>query len=310
MKPYFLLLCFLCLACDDGDPIITNFNFSDETPLEICQDGNNYVLHYIDSETNEAISFRFTNSDFALSYEGFDVPDPINITLSNANILNYRTLSNSTDANTYFCQDIPPSSPSVVEEFESTSGGEAIITLVAFEQDDNDGIEAGLEDLNGNGNLFDDDTDGDGIPNFLDVDDDNDNILTEVEIINEDNPNQLPDTDGDGTPNYLDNDDDNDGVLTRNEDVNAFDSGNAQPILDPTDDVNVDNVPNYLNPDVTASLIINAVRSNSISRKFRIQVVFRDVTLNNLNNEQMITLSRLDMGFIETTTQEDLTEID
>ncbi|MBO3099859.1 FKBP-type peptidyl-prolyl cis-trans isomerase [Gelidibacter pelagius] len=43
---------------------------------------------------------------------------------------------------------------------------------------DGDGIPSYMEDLNGNKNLYDDDTDGDGIPNFLDPDDDGDRILT------------------------------------------------------------------------------------------------------------------------------------
>ncbi|MGC1632986.1 MAG: FKBP-type peptidyl-prolyl cis-trans isomerase [Gelidibacter sp.] len=43
---------------------------------------------------------------------------------------------------------------------------------------DGDGIPSYMEDLNGDKNLFNDDTDGDGIPNFLDNDDDGDRILT------------------------------------------------------------------------------------------------------------------------------------
>lgn len=47
---------------------------------------------------------------------------------------------------------------------------------------DRDGVLNINEDLNNNGDLYDDDTDGDGIPDFLDVDDDGDNILTRREI--------------------------------------------------------------------------------------------------------------------------------
>ncbi|MBA6154585.1 FKBP-type peptidyl-prolyl cis-trans isomerase [Gelidibacter maritimus] len=43
---------------------------------------------------------------------------------------------------------------------------------------DGDGIPSYMEDLNGNKNLYDDDTDGDGVPNFLDPDDDGDRVLT------------------------------------------------------------------------------------------------------------------------------------
>ncbi|WP_298137247.1 T9SS type A sorting domain-containing protein [Flavobacterium sp.] len=70
---------------------------------------------------------------------------------------------------------------------------------------DNDGVANGLEDLNTNLRLGDDDTDADGIPNFKDTDDDNDGVLT----INEDyNTNGNPvddDTNSNGIPDFLDN---------------------------------------------------------------------------------------------------------
>ena len=46
---------------------------------------------------------------------------------------------------------------------------------------DGDGISDVEEDLNGDGNIENDDTDGDGIPNYNDPDDDGDNIMTIVE---------------------------------------------------------------------------------------------------------------------------------
>lgn len=45
-----------------------------------------------------------------------------------------------------------------------------------------DSVPSYLEDLDGDENLFNDDTDGDGIPNFIDVDDDNDGVLTKDEV--------------------------------------------------------------------------------------------------------------------------------
>lgn len=81
-----------------------------------------------------------------------------------------------------------------------------------------DGIPSRLEDLNGNGDPRDDDSDGDGIANYLDADDDNDGILTLYEydvlpdnnnngIIDEGDGDGIPDdSDGDGIPDYLDPD--------------------------------------------------------------------------------------------------------
>lgn len=72
---------------------------------------------------------------------------------------------------------------------------------------DEDGIPSFMEDLNDNGYLFDDNTNGNSVPNYLDIDDDNDGRLTEYEIEIDGNGNiTFPDTDGDGTPDYLDAD--------------------------------------------------------------------------------------------------------
>lgn len=108
---------------------------------------------------------------------------------------------------------------------------------------DEDTVSTVSEDLNANGNLADDDTDGDGIPNFIDNDDDGDLILTNAEYVFTKNASAILDTDNDGIPNYLDNDDDGDGILTVNEDYN----GNNNPL---DDDTNADGIPDYLQSNV------------------------------------------------------------
>lgn len=82
---------------------------------------------------------------------------------------------------------------------------------------DGDGIYDTFEDVNHDGDITNDDTDGDGQVNYLDIDDDGDGIYS----ANEDNDldgnhisNDSLDTDGDGIYNYLDTDDDNDGLPT------------------------------------------------------------------------------------------------
>jgi hypothetical protein len=76
---------------------------------------------------------------------------------------------------------------------------------------DRDGILSKDEDLNNSGDLYDDDTDGDKIPNFLDVDDDNDLYLTKTERIKTKIPlvyynfNEIPICDGgNGLKRHLD----------------------------------------------------------------------------------------------------------
>jgi len=72
---------------------------------------------------------------------------------------------------------------------------------------DFDGVNDVAEDRNGDGNPYNDDTDGDGTPDFLDKDDDNDGVATDEENPDpngDGNPVDAGDSDNDGIPDYLD----------------------------------------------------------------------------------------------------------
>ena len=72
---------------------------------------------------------------------------------------------------------------------------------------DQDEIPSHMEDIDGDKNLLNDNSDSDGFPNYFDPDDDGDFTPTEEEIvIGEDGIVTFPDTDGDGTADYLDKD--------------------------------------------------------------------------------------------------------
>jgi hypothetical protein len=68
---------------------------------------------------------------------------------------------------------------------------------------DNDGVPSYIEDLNGNSELSDDDTDEDLFPNYVDTDDDGDGIATINEDLNNDG-DPTNDIGANGIPNYLD----------------------------------------------------------------------------------------------------------
>lgn len=70
---------------------------------------------------------------------------------------------------------------------------------------DLDGIPSILEDLDGNGKPWDDDTDKDGRPNYLDADDDGDGVLTKYEDANNDGDprNDFNDPNNPKIPDYL-----------------------------------------------------------------------------------------------------------
>ncbi|MDR6302213.1 hypothetical protein [Mesonia maritima] len=317
MKKFISIFIFIlcCSACDDGDIIVTSFDFDEDAQLTTCtEQGENpnqeviRLLYTTNSEPSESLSLSLTQPDFTGKFEGLAEQDSIVVDLNQNNRLVYRTYNGPISGSDYFCNDIPPSEPQVEDEYISTNGGRVIITTTIIEQDDNDGIPAEEEDLNGDGNLFNDDTDGDGIPNFLDIDDDNDNVLTLNELGNDvENDNYL-DTDNDGIPDYLDSDDDGDGVLTRNEDLNANDNSDdpQEYILNPSDDdTNGNGIPNYLDPEDTLSEDINVVRANRVSRTFRTIVVAKDITMENTANGEEIILETLTIGrFQISSTQE------
>lgn len=83
------------------------------------------------------------------------------------------------------------------------------------------------------------DRDGDGTPNYLDVDDDGDTINTpDEDVVNQNGDPTDDDTDNDGTPNYLDVDDDGDTINT------VAELGPNQD--DPNFDFDGDGIPDYL----------------------------------------------------------------
>lgn len=80
----------------------------------------------------------------------------------------------------------------------------SLFTMKATDHD-GDTVPSAEEDINQDGNPFNDDTDGDGVANMYDSDDDGDGVLTKDEI--DLDQNGVPgDSDGDGIPNYLDSD--------------------------------------------------------------------------------------------------------
>ncbi|NEV94042.1 hypothetical protein G3567_07770 [Psychroflexus sp. YR1-1] len=305
------------IACDDGDIIVSDFNFNEESNLNLCEfDNNRKVLHIV-TESNEAIAFTFQR-DILENIIDVINPDGFSVPINNSNLVNFRRLDASVSSDAYFCGEIPPSQPNVIEEYESTSGGSVEFTITRESDPDVDTDADGIPDLeerpideNGNftGTVFNLDTDNDGIPNFLDIDDDNDNIPT-ISELNAAAANEInADTDGDGIPNYLDADDDGDGVITRYEDLNALDTGvpPAQTDLNPRDDdTDQDGIPNYLDTDSSESLVVDYYRTNQISRSFNITVVFNNITLKNTASERTIRLDSQGFGVFSLTTEDEI----
>jgi len=286
-----LLLLVVFTSCNDGDIIVTSFDFENQE-LSVCGEGTSKVLYNINNENIfETISFTLSSSQLSNldNVLATNTGQSISIQLTESNEIIYRTYD-GTVPNNYFCGVIPPSSPKVIEEFKSVGGTVEISTIVRDETDhDKDGILSIDEGMSA-----DLDTDGDGIPNYLDIDDDGDNVKTSVEISSAgDDPTAdgYRDTDGDGIPNYLDPDDDEDGVLSKLE-VTLENQ-------DPASNFSAGNIPKYLDLFSIDSLNeVDFVIENKIPVRFRSSIDIQNLKLKNQGGEgEEISFTTYNLGF-------------
>ena len=85
---------------------------------------------------------------------------------------------------------------------------------------------------------------------YFENDHDNDNVPSYLEDIDGDGELNNDDTDGNRVPDYLDPDDDGDGIPTKNEDLDGEDGKGDG---DPTNDIGKNGIPKYLDPEETES---------------------------------------------------------
>lgn len=285
----FVLAAVLMTSCDDGDLIVTEFAFENQQ-LQHCGTGDVQVLYNVNNDQiNESIALIFNMDE----EEFINLETPVEIDLGESARIVYRTFDAEVDD--YYCSEIPPATPVVVTEYRSTSGGTVTITpqLRNVDDHDGDGVPTSLE--KGDAETDFPDTDGDEIPDYLDIDDDNDNVRTSEEI-NDEEDNSLDryfDTDADGTPDYLDEDDDGDETITRYEDLDE--NGN------PGNDKNDEGIPNYLNPDIVDPFPVDTFLKNTISESYRLEVAVSNLTLQNQTGDgEEITMLNYILGYFDT----------
>lgn len=275
----------LCLSCDDGDIITVALDFEDT--FEAC---GALVVYKTKSNPNESLSLQITSpvtTIESLIETEVDATNPLlvnlvsassSISINSANSFNYRTYT--AEPLNVFCNDIPPANLGITQDF-SSNVGDALFEMELIE-DDNDGIPAELEDINGNGDLTDDDTDGDGLANYIDDDDDGDNVRTVLENPNysaADGLSLAQDSDLDSIPDYLDTDDDNDMVLTRDEENFTADQN-------PANDITNSMVgPDYLNDQINTTVPATAYRAHSIDQTFVVRLTISGIDLSILTQE-------------------------
>ena len=279
-----ILLLFITLtSCNDDDLIDLSFDFEDEFTINEC---GQLIFYKINDAQNESLALSLSGISIEELFDFDEVLNQVQDTIiiertinGTTNRLNYRVYNGTVTGNDLFCNPIPPSDISVRSE-EDSQTGTVTITIIARD-DDNDGIPAEFEDLNGNGDLLDDDSDNDGIPNFLDVDDDGDNVLTRDELtpdtLNTDPSINPLNTDGDNTPDYLDIDDDGDGVLTRDEESILQDENPRNDVTEPG------GLADYLNPNVSNSVSAVAFRPHVVGRTYIVKVQVNNIQFSFLN---------------------------
>ena len=275
-KLFFIFILFsLFYSCNDGEIIVTDFNF-EASNLNNCGGPGAYIFYNINNSLSaESISLILETSD-VLFFESGTVEYVLN---GDTYVVDYRKYDGDiTDS--YFCSNIPPTSPGVSIEYLGASGIALLTTIVT--RDDEDGIEEDPES-----NL---DTDNDGLLNYFDNDDDGDNVPT----VNElgagflSGNNEFPlDTDNDGIFDYLDIDDDGDTILTRYEDANGD--------LDPTNDfTGTSDDPDYLTAAIANSNAIDQYRIHSYQITSDIELVINNLVL--VNGSEEITKETMVLG--------------
>jgi hypothetical protein len=116
-------------SCDDGDLIITSFDFEDQT-LQICGGETAVVFFKINNDAQESIALNIAGSSEIFLQETI-----ADINLSTSNFVTYRKFNGDVD-NSYFCASIPPVAPIVSVEYLAESGIATLNnTLVLDDQD-------------------------------------------------------------------------------------------------------------------------------------------------------------------------------
>lgn len=157
----------------DGDGVAT-FNLT-ENDLIVAGASPNATVFYYETEADAQLVTNEISSPEA--YENTANPQTIYVVLQNSDTSCY-------DASQSFAIATDETTP--------------------LADSDNDGVPDVIEDLNSNGDLTDDNTDGDAFPNFEDDDDDGDGTPTIDEDYNNNGSPTDDDRNSNGIPDYLD----------------------------------------------------------------------------------------------------------
>lgn len=147
----------------------------------------NYYLWFLESTPGLREGWRYGFENFKSGNQVTAPNDPITFEGTGKGIIFFPSGLGYADKGTL---GIPPNAPLIFH---------VELAQIVHPDSDHDGVLDVDEDLNGDGEVFDDDTDGDTIPNYADSDDDGDGTPTIDE-------SKTEDADNDGIVDYLDPD--------------------------------------------------------------------------------------------------------
>ncbi len=112
-----LLICtFILNSCYNGDVAFKKFNFDPTASVNKCTSNNGL---YFKIKNSEALILKIPATSFL--NEETAAGSPRKLTINSTNQVTYR-LFNDVVSSTYFCSDIPPATPIVVDEWNAIAG--------------------------------------------------------------------------------------------------------------------------------------------------------------------------------------------
>lgn len=142
MRKWVLLVLIFTIftGCDDGDTIVTDFEFDNKSDLKRCQNGSTNVFYIINTDPDESISFSFEDEDFDGIIEDKDKDEQTKtVDVNDNNEIIYRTYDDKVNGRDYFCSGTPPTKPNVTDEYTSKDGGEIeIVTQLIDREEETD----------------------------------------------------------------------------------------------------------------------------------------------------------------------------
>ncbi|WP_298368839.1 hypothetical protein [uncultured Lutibacter sp.] len=122
-KLFYLFVAFTVFSCNDGDFDVPAFEFTDT--IKSCGD---LVLYKLNTESTEVIILSLSDTQFG------ETAGEKTYSISTGSVT-YRIFDEGI-GDSYFCQEIPPSTPLVLKELDAESGTIIINTIEVLEDDE------------------------------------------------------------------------------------------------------------------------------------------------------------------------------